>query len=209
MKCATCGSEGFEPSILRGRCTFCDGTEGGNPPTRPLRPTRDQYLMGLAMVASMRSTCLRGSVGCVLADHRGRVLAIGNNGNASGLPHCNDITGFNFVYANGINKRKQLTGQATAMMPVYGNACVGHDRPPGEPTECAAVHAEQNAILQCGDPDRITTAYCTRAPCRTCTKLLLNTLCRRIVWHEPHEGMEEARKLWVDDAGREWEQLKD
>ncbi len=31
--CGTCGAEGFEPSIIPGRCTYCDGTFGGNPPT--------------------------------------------------------------------------------------------------------------------------------------------------------------------------------
>ena len=34
-KCPTCGSTGFEVSILGpDRCTFCDGTEGGSPPTK-------------------------------------------------------------------------------------------------------------------------------------------------------------------------------
>lgn len=32
-KCPTCKSEGFLPSVLGpDRCSFCDGTEGGNPP---------------------------------------------------------------------------------------------------------------------------------------------------------------------------------
>lgn len=31
-KCVTCGSVGFEPSVIPHQCTFCDGTEGGNPP---------------------------------------------------------------------------------------------------------------------------------------------------------------------------------
>lgn len=31
--CPRCGSRGFEASVLGdGYCTFCDGTEGGNPP---------------------------------------------------------------------------------------------------------------------------------------------------------------------------------
>jgi len=31
--CKTCGSVGFDKSLLGiHRCTFCDGTEGGNPP---------------------------------------------------------------------------------------------------------------------------------------------------------------------------------
>lgn len=33
-KCPTCGSAGFPESVLgANRCTFCDGTEGGNPPS--------------------------------------------------------------------------------------------------------------------------------------------------------------------------------
>lgn len=32
LPCPVCGSRGFEPSKLPGQCTFCDGTEGGNPP---------------------------------------------------------------------------------------------------------------------------------------------------------------------------------
>ena len=32
MKCEVCKSTGFEPSVSGNGCTFCDGTEGGNPP---------------------------------------------------------------------------------------------------------------------------------------------------------------------------------
>jgi len=31
-KCKSCGSVGFDKSIINNMCTFCDGTEGGNPP---------------------------------------------------------------------------------------------------------------------------------------------------------------------------------
>ena len=34
LVCPTCYSKGFEISILENRCTFCDGTEGGNPPDK-------------------------------------------------------------------------------------------------------------------------------------------------------------------------------
>jgi hypothetical protein len=33
-KCSICKSKGFEPSVTGEGCTFCDGTEGGNPPER-------------------------------------------------------------------------------------------------------------------------------------------------------------------------------
>ena len=33
-KCSVCKSSGFKPSITGEGCTFCDGTEGGNPPEK-------------------------------------------------------------------------------------------------------------------------------------------------------------------------------
>lgn len=70
---------------------------------------------------------------------------------------------------------------------------------------CQAIHAEQNALLQCRDVYAIHTAYVTASPCMTCVKLLLNTSCERIVYVEeyPHSA---ARDLWTG-AGRSWEQL--
>lgn len=177
------------------------------------RPTKDRYLMNLAEVAATRTTCIRRGVGCVLADAKGRVLAIAYNGVAAGQPHCNEATHYELkglkqkgtglpaiahlddAHVIGIPKRK-----------VYGNACAGYDRAFGEPTCCEAVHAEQNAVIQCRDASAIHTAYVTVAPCKPCAKLLLNTGCRRIVFLEDHPGSGEAREIW-EKAGREWTQL--
>lgn len=169
-----------------------------------MRPTLDQYLMGHAMVAAKRATCIKRAVGCVLADVRGRVLSVGYNGVASGRLHCNEPTGFNFVYANGINKRKPLTGQSTGQVSVYGHACVGHDLPSGQDS-CEAVHAEQNALIQCRDVDRIHTAYVTLSPCKPCMKLLLNTPCLRVVFLEEHTDPWPGEQ-W-QKAGRAWDLL--
>jgi dCMP deaminase len=140
--------------------------------------------MQLAEVAATRTTCIRKGVGCVLADGLGRVLAIGYNGVASGQPHCNEATSFKYQ------------GFDAASVAVHGHACIGHTRPFGEPTNCEAVHAEQNAILQCKDTDAIYTAYVTTAPCKPCVKLLLNTGCCCIVFLNGHPGDEEARVLF-------------
>lgn len=52
------------------------------------RPSFPEIYMGLARNLAARSTCLRRSVGAVLATVDGRrVLAVGYNGNASGLPN--------------------------------------------------------------------------------------------------------------------------
>lgn len=54
-----------------------------------MRPTLDEYLMGIAFAASARSTCPRASVGAVIAK-KGKILSTGYNGSISGLPHCID-----------------------------------------------------------------------------------------------------------------------
>lgn len=152
-----------------------------------MRPSRDQWAMSMASLTAKRATCLRRQVGAVLLNERGHVLATGYNGVAAGLPHCNEHDPYH------------ETG--------HPHACSGAHSPSGTNLDgCQAIHAEQNALLQCRDVYSIHTCYVTASPCVTCTKLLLNTSCQRIVFLEeyPHS---EARKLW-EAAGRQWEQLK-
>ena len=56
------------------------------------RPTFDEVYIKLAEIVSERSTCKRLQVRTVIttADYR-KVLAIGYNGNASGLDNCCDL----------------------------------------------------------------------------------------------------------------------
>jgi hypothetical protein len=45
-KCPTCSSQGFDVSVLGpDRCTFCDGSEGGNPPTEEDIKDAEEALM--------------------------------------------------------------------------------------------------------------------------------------------------------------------
>lgn len=163
------------------------------------RPTRDEWGLQLAQVTASRSTCLRRSVGCVLVDKRGHILATGYNGVAAGQKHCNEPQDVNVV----------AYLKAMKALPVpYPHACPGAQSPSGTNLDgCQAIHAEQNALLQCGKVREIDTCYTTTAPCMTCVKLLLNTSCQRIVFKEdyPHS---EARVLW-ENAGRIWLQLKE
>lgn len=73
---------------------------------------------------------------------------------------------------------------------------------------CDAIHAEQNALLQCADVQKIQVAYVTIAPCFNCTKLLLNTGCTVIVYDEEHPSQpsDRARALW-EKAGRSFVSL--
>jgi len=137
------------------------------------RPSKDEYFMDMALLVSERSTCLRRKVGAVLINKRKHVLATGYNGVASGQPHCLDIP------------------------------CIGANSASGTDLDlCEAVHAEQNALLQCRNVFEIDTCYVTVSPCMTCTKLLLNTSCQTIIFEEDYVD-QKARLLW-ERHDRKW-----
>ncbi len=170
-----------------------------------MRPSRDEWAMNLALVTSMRTTCCRRAVGCVLLNERGHVLATGYNGVAAGLPHCNEITGYqkNEALLNDDGTYRKAEHWERDELPIFGNACSGAKSPSGTNLDgCQAIHAEQNALLQCRDVYSIYTCYVTTSPCMTCTKLLLNTSCKRIIFKVRY-SQTEAEKLWTS-AGREW-----
>lgn len=138
------------------------------------RLSADFYFHAMANLVATRGTCARRKVGCVLVDKRNHVLATGYNGPPSGFPHCIDTP------------------------------CTGAHQKSGEGLElCQAVHAEQNALLQCHDVYAIQTAYCTTAPCIHCIKLLLNTSCERVVFANDYPHSEASKALW-EQAGRQW-----
>ena len=129
--------------------------------------------MQMADLVSERGTCARRKVGCVLVNEMGHVLATGYNGVAKDQTHCTS------------------------------RPCPGAKCKSGEGLElCEAIHAEQNALLQCRDVYKIHTVYCTDSPCIHCIKLLLNTSCKRIIFRKeyPHSG---SQKLW-ERSGRIW-----
>lgn len=142
---------------------------------RHIRKSRDQVFLEMTEVLSQRSTCIRRQVGCILTNEDGHVLATGYNGPPSGWPHCID------------------------------DPCPGADSESGTDLElCEAIHAEQNALLQCVFTEEIYTAYCNFSPCVHCVKLLLNTACQRIVFREEYTHPE-AKELWLKDPrNHEW-----
>jgi len=141
-----------------------------------MRPHVEETWMAVSDIISLRSTCIRRKVGCVLVNARGHVLATGYNGVAAGATHCTD------------------------------SPCPGSRYPSGHGLAvCAAIHAEQNALLQCPDVHQIDRAYMTDSPCMHCVKLLLNTSCKRIIYRRNYN--DEALLMW-SDAGREFKQYE-
>src|SRR5574344_278839 len=87
------------------------------------RPDWDTYFLNIAKAVSMRSTCLRRNYGAVIVDSSKAIVSTGYNGSPVGDINCCDY---------GKCKREEL------------------HVPKGERYElCKAIHAEQNAIINC------------------------------------------------------------
>lgn len=174
------------------------------------RLSRDDWALGVAAITARRGTCLRRQVGCVLLDKDGFILSTGYNGRAAGLLHCS-IEG----YAEEPYYETAASTVPRRFDKSHPNACAGAHLPSGEGLDsCEAIHAEANALLRCRDVREIHTCYVTVSPCVACTKLLLNTGCRRIVFIERYaeEHYRAALALWMGamaphDNRRSWEHL--
>jgi dCMP deaminase len=170
-----------------------------------MRPTKDEMWLNICKELATQTTCVRKGVGCVLLDANGHVLSTGYNGVAAGLPHCNEEGNFvvNPVLLKEDGYYRRPEHWEIAEIPTYPHACEGAKYDSGEGLgKCQAIHAEQNALLQCPDIMKIHTCYTTSSPCNEqCIKLLLNTSCQRIVFLE--EYSKSGKDAWLA-AGREW-----
>ncbi len=120
------------------------------------RKSIDQYYLEMLALVASRSTCPRRAVAAIIVDRRGQVLSTGYNGVPSGYPHCLE------------------------------QPCPGTRDQPGDSSNCMAIHAEQNALLQCKDLDRADVIYCSTMPCFTCSKLIANTPIKHVFYLEPY-----------------------
>lgn len=121
------------------------------------RVDTDNYFMDLAKLVASRATCPRRSVGCVIVDKHNYIMSTGYNGVPKGYPHCIEFP----CGAESDKSSCNLNG-------------------------CMAVHAEQNALLQCNDINSIHKIYVTTSPCVTCAKLIANTSCTEVIYAEEY-----------------------
>jgi len=128
------------------------------------RPSWDEWALGLAAAAALRSDCLRSKVGAIVLDEGHRVLAAAYNGYPSGSPACGTTGGC---------PRGRLSQVELAPGSPYTGVGVN--------AACRAVHAEANALLY-SDPLRRHTMAVTREPCQGCEVLLAGSGLARVVW---------------------------
>lgn len=177
-----------------------------------MRISRDAWAMSMAQLTARRGTCLRRQVGCVLLNARGHVIATGYNGRAAGQRHCNHVEQepiYGESYTQLWNGKPCEISPCVGFKDVTPHACAGAHAPSGTMLDaCEAIHAEQNAMLQCRDVYDIETCYVTVSPCVTCTKLLLNTSCKRIVFAADYADSVASMQLW-ERADRQWSHFKE
>jgi dCMP deaminase len=140
------------------------------------RPSLDEYFLEIAFVVSKRATCLRKNIGAVIVRDK-RILSTGYNGAPSGMEHCLDI---------GCIRDLEKIPSGTR-----------HEK-------CRAVHAEQNAIIQAalyGVSISDATIYCTHQPCILCTKMIINSNIKRVVYATPYPDTDSL--TFFRDAGIE------
>ncbi|HDM36807.1 MAG TPA: cytidine deaminase [Candidatus Syntrophoarchaeum butanivorans] len=133
----------------------------------------DDYWMRITRDISLRSTCIRRKIGCVIVKDN-IIVSTGYNGAPRGFPHCIE---------RGCIRDKLGIQSGTR-----------HEI-------CFGVHAEQNALLQAGRDAAGATLYVNAYPCKICAKMILNASIRRVVisgTYSDTEGIELLRAGGVD-----------
>ena len=125
------------------------------------RPNWDDYFMGIARVAALRSNCLKRRVAAVIVRDQ-RVISTGYNGTPRGIKNCNE--------------------GGCARCGSFGTSGANLD-------ECVCSHAEENAIVQAafhGVSLKDATLYTTLSPCLMCTKMIINSGIREVVFNDTY-----------------------
>jgi len=142
-----------------------------------MRPSWDQYFLGLLEPLSQRGTCDRGRNASVIVSPFHTILATGYAGAPPGMPHCDE---------------------AGHMM----NTVIHEDGTQSQ--HCVrTIHAEENAILQCAkDGIRLegATIYIKMSPCYNCAMRILRVGIKRVVAQKKYHAGQASIEI-LEKAG--------
>jgi len=139
------------------------------------RPDWDQYFMDIAQVVAARGNCSRRQVAAVIGKDR-RIISTGYNGTPRGIKNC---------FEGGCPR-------------CNSDAPSGHDL-----GSCVCSHAEENAIVQAayhGISVKDATLYTTFSPCLLCSKMIINSGIKEVVYHQEYTIADQAFAL-LREAG--------
>lgn len=133
----------------------------------------DKRFLNLANEVASWTSCMRRHVGSVIVKDK-RIIATGYNGASAGITSCVD---------RGYCLRDKLGIKSGTMQEI-----------------CFATHAEQNALVQAAKLGASVdggTIYVTHQPCIICTKLIINSGIKRVVYahNYPNECSVELLKM--------------
>lgn len=129
------------------------------------RPSREEYYMAIAHLASMRSTCLSRKVGAIIVKED-NPISFGFNGPARGVKHCEEL--------GGCPRRAKPDFKSGAYLEL-----------------CPASHAEQNAVAFAARHGISTvgaTAYVNTFPCKDCMNSLINAGIVKIIYDSDYNA---------------------
>ena len=137
-----------------------------------IRPSWDEYFLGMADYVGTRGTCDRGRAGAVLVKVK-RILATGYVGSPMGIAHCDDVG----------HEMHTVTREDGTV----SRHCL------------RTAHAEMNAIANAarfGVAIEGGTLYCKMVPCYTCAKTMINAGIRRVVALRDYHATTETKKIF-------------
>lgn len=139
------------------------------------RPDWDHYFMEIAHVVARRSNCSRRHVAAVIVKDK-RIISTGYNGTPRGIRNC---------FEGGCPR-------------------CSSDTPSGEKLEeCLCSHGEENAIVQAayhGIAVKDATLYTTYSPCLLCSKMIINSGIKEVVFHQRYSIDATSQRL-LSEAG--------
>lgn len=131
------------------------------------RISRTQLFMGMARLASQRSTCMRLNVGAIVT-HDNRPISVGWNGAEPGASHC--------------------AGNACPGV-VPGRCGTTH-------AERNAIRHLPTGTLAWADSGTLDI-YCTDSPCEECARLIINTpQVGRVFFERAYRDPSPMKLLW-------------
>ena len=151
-------------------------------PTNIKRPSWDEYFMNIAKEVAMRSNCVKRKVAAVIVKDK-RIISTGYNGTPRGVKNCNE---------GGCPRCNNFTNTGAKL------------------DECLCSHGEENAIVQAsyhGVGIKDSTLYTTFYTCLNCSKMIINSGIKKVVYNQEYPVGETAKKT-LEEANIELFQLK-
>ncbi|MEK6981878.1 MAG: deaminase [Candidatus Micrarchaeota archaeon] len=140
-----------------------------------VRPSWDNYFMNIAKVVASRSNCMKRKVAAVIVMDK-RIISTGYNGTPRGVLNCSD---------GGCPRCNNYTESGKNL------------------SECICSHGEENAIVQAanhGIAIKGAMIYSTFSPCLLCTKMIINSGIKEVVYNADYELVSISEKL-LNEAG--------